>query len=307
MEKLSKTIYAKFAPQMKDLDLRFRALFQKEKAIVPVGHDNPGFRRAVDVVAMPLIDDNKTTGRAARSVVSLDGFYPVLVFRAGTEDPSTVAMQICQNLERSIERSRDLTLKMGSQHAQTSAAPAKGEIPRITDIIAFLTEVRNIYRADEQNLGANLGILSLEQYSNLPPGKVYCLTSNRPLIFDLPPLLTSDGIPLPNKALTLDFRGEVRPGIYEVVATTDSSYKPSDGRYTSKCSVLQTQVEIGHDFQASELIARNMIPPLVVHVVSDKGALLRLFVRNDRAAVFVPDSSGLLIPTSDDFRFSGIF
>jgi hypothetical protein len=174
------------------------------------------------------------------------------------------------------------------------------------DIVAFLTSARGVYNLDSESLGENLGLVSLEQYPSLPPGKLYCI-ANMALLLDLPPLVTEDGTSLPKKSLTLDLKGESRNGKFELVVTTESRYSPVSGKYPPSCSVLIAEPEFGYDFTTDELRARGMIPPTSFHMFPGGTALFRVFIRNGRAALFVPDSSGLKVPESDDFRTNGIF
>ena len=305
---MQKTIFTRHAAQVASVDASFRNLFVNRNALHAIqgvaGEVSPALRRAIDAVTMPLIEEDLQSGRSARAVISLDGFTPILLYRAGTEDPHTVALQIFRQLSSSLGRVQP---SAGSKTpALTSATPSKGEIPEMKDIVSFLTSTRSVYNLDSERLGANLGIVSLEQYPSLPPGKLYCI-ANMALLLDLPPLVTEDGTSLPKKSLTLDLKGESRNGTFELVVTTESRYSSARGNYPSACSVLFADPEFGYDFTTDELRARGMVPPTSFHMFPDGTALFRVFIRNGRAALFVPDSSGLKVPESDDFRTNGIF
>lgn len=305
---MTKTIFTRHAAQVASVDASFRTLFVNRNAANAIqgvaGEVSPALRRAIDAVTMPLIDQDPQSARSARAVISLDGFTPILLYRSGTEDPHTVALQIFRQLSSALDRVKTFT---GSKTpALTSATPSKGEIPEMKDIVAFLISARGVYNLDSERLGANLGIVSLEQYPSLPPGKLYCI-ANMALLLDLPPLVTEDGISLPKKSLTLDLKGEISPGNFELVVTTESRYSPASGKYPPACSVLIAKPEFGYDFTTDELRARGMVPLTSFHLFPDGITLFRVFIRNGRAALFVPDSSGLKVPESDDFRTNGIF
>lgn len=300
---MKQTIFTKHAAQVAEIDRSFRRLFENRSPVVAIsgspGEVSPARRRAIDAVTMPLIDESNPSVRRPRAVVSLDGFTPILLHRAGNEDPYTVALQISQNLSSALARGAT-----GKQ--MTSAVPSKGEIPENREIVAFLQNCQEVYELDSSDLGRNFGLVSIAQYPSLPEGRLYCI-ANLPLLLELPPLTTPEGISLSPKTLALDLRGETTSGKFELIATTDSRYSSARGNYPDSCSVLFAEPECGYDFTTDELKARGMIPPTSFHLFPDGNSLFRVFVRNGKAALFVPDSSGLKVPKSDDFRPNGIF
>lgn len=301
---MSKTIFKKYAQNVAEVDSSFRRLFENRNAHAAFsgtpGEINPALRRAIDAVTMPLIDEDSQTGRPARAAISVDGFTPILLFRAGTEDPHFVALGIYRHLSSSLDRTKD------KKSVLTSAVPTQGEIPEMKDIVSFLQSCRGVYNLDSDDLGANFGIISLDQYQSLPPGKLYSI-ANMPLLLELPQLTTPDGISLPTKILTLDLRGETSTNRFELVVTTDSRYSSAKSGYPQNCSVLFAEPEVGYDFTTDELKERGMVPPTAKHLFPDGTSIFRVFVRNGRVALFAPDSSGLKVPRSDDFRTNGIF